>query len=72
MLRQALIDARGSRTQTEVAEEMGFNQKYISKIELGVTTPSAKNMAIIANFYKQTIEELFPDIFLFNNTPKRR
>lgn len=69
MVRQELINVRGSRTQTEVANILGVTQKHLSKIELGQRTPSAKLLAKISEYYEQPIEVLFPDIFLTNDTP---
>ena len=34
MKRQELINARGNKTQTEVAEALGISQKYLYNIEL--------------------------------------
>ena len=48
MKRQELINARGNKTQTEVAEALGISQKYLSKIELGQRTPSA---TLLASFH---------------------
>jgi len=72
MIRQELINARGNRTQTEVAEALGITQKHLSKIELGQRTPSANLLAKFADFYKLPVDVLFPDIFLTINTPNRR
>ena len=52
MKRQELINARGNKTQTEVAEALGISQKYLSKIELGQRTPSATLLAKFAEYYK--------------------
>lgn len=62
-MRNALIEARGKRTQTVVATEIGISQKYLSKLELGQRTPSLKNAIKIASYYKKSVEYLFPDIF---------
>jgi transcriptional regulator with XRE-family HTH domain len=72
MARQELINARGDRTQTVVAEALGISQKYLSKIELGQRTPSANLLAKFASYYKKPLDVLFPDIFLPFNTPKGR
>jgi transcriptional regulator with XRE-family HTH domain len=72
MSRQELISARGSRTQSEVAEVLGITQKYLSKIELGQRTPSANLLAKFTDFYKKPLDVLFPDIFLPIMTPKGR
>lgn len=68
-MRQELIEARGERTQVNVANEIGISQKYLSKLELGQRTPSLKIAIKIASYYKKSVEYLFPDIFLNNNSP---
>lgn len=68
-MRKALIEARGVRTQTTVAAEIGISQKYLSKLELAQRTPSIKIAIKIASYYQKSVESLFPDIFLSNNSP---
>lgn len=69
-MREKLIEARGKRTQTDVASQMGISQKYLSKLELGQRTPSLKIAIKIASYYKSSVEYLFPDIFLNEKSPK--
>lgn len=68
-MRNTLIEARGERTQTDVANAMGISQKYLSKLELGQRTPSLKIAIKIASYYKSSVEMLFPDIFLPEKSP---
>ena len=68
-MRQELIEARGERTQVNVANEIGISQKYLSKLELGQRTPSLKLAIKIASYYKRSVEYLFPDIFFANKSP---
>ena len=68
-MRDSLLKARGSRTQVNVAEDMGISQKYLSKLELGQRTPSLKIAVKIASYYNSTVEKLFPDIFVSNKSP---
>lgn len=63
-MRNALIEARGKRTQMDISEEIGISQKYLSKLELGQRTPSLKIAIKIASYYKQNVESLFPDVFV--------
>lgn len=63
-MREALLKARGKKTQVDVAKELGITQKYLSKLELGQRNPSLKIASKISSFYKQPLEVLFPDIFL--------
>lgn len=68
-MRTTLIKARGKRTQMNVANEMGISQKYLSKLELGQRTPSLKIAIKIAAYYESSVEVLFPDIFLPEESP---
>ena len=68
-MRDTLIEARGKRTQVDTSAEIGISQKYLSKLELGQRTPSLKMALKIAAYYKKSVEELFPDIFLAGNSP---
>lgn len=69
MIRKVLIDARGSKTQQEVALNLGVTQKYVSKLELGQRDPSMKVACKISNYYGIPLEKLFPDIFLLKKSP---
>lgn len=69
-MRNTLIEARGKRTQSYVSNDIGISQKYLSKLELGQRTPSLKIAYKIASYYQSSIEYLFLDIFLPNNSPK--
>lgn len=68
-MRNTLIKARGERTQAAVSAEMGITQKYLSKLELGKRNPSIKIAVRIASYYNESVETLFPDIFLPNKSP---
>ena len=68
-MRNTLIEARGKKTQMYASSEIGISQKYLSKLELGQRTPSLKIAIKIASYYKKSVEELFPDIFLLENSP---
>lgn len=68
-MRQTLIKARGMKTQREVSAKIGISQKYLSKLELGERTPSLKVAIKIASYYKKSVENLFPDVFLPQNSP---
>lgn len=67
-MRNTLIEARGKKTQMHASSEIGISQKYLSKLELGQRTPSLKIAIKIASYYKKSVEELFPDIFLLENS----
>lgn len=68
-MRQTLLEARGMKTQMDVSADIGISQKYLSKLELGQRTPSLKIAIKIASYYKMSVEDLFPDIFLSQNSP---
>ena len=68
MTRKELIEARGSKTQQEVALNLGVTQKYVSKLELGHRNPSMKLACKISSYYGISLEKLFPDIFLPKNS----
>lgn len=69
-VRNQLVKARGNKTQTHVAGEIGISQKYLSKLELGQRTPSLRIASKIATYYGYSIEYLFPDIFLGEKSSK--
>lgn len=68
-MRNALINARGTKTQQEVSSDLDISQKYLSKLELGQRNPSIKLAIRITQYYNSSFENLFPDIFLQHSTP---
>ncbi len=62
-MREALVEARGKKSQMNVSAEIGISQKYLSKLELGQRTPSMKIAIKISAYYKTSMEKLFPDIY---------
>lgn len=69
-MRDALVMARGDKSQDDVAKAIGIAQQYLSEIERQNKTPSAKLMSRISQFYGKPVEVLFGDIFLPSNTTK--
>lgn len=61
-MNKQLIDARGKRTQTDVATAIGISVKHLSKLERNQRNPSLKTAWKLANFYGKSMEELFSDI----------
>ena len=61
-MNKQLIDARGKRTQTDVASAIGISVKHLSKLERSQRNPSLKTAWKLANFYGKSMEELFSDI----------
>lgn len=61
--RVALINARGKKTQEEMAEICGVKQQTYSHWETGRATPSIKMMVFLEKELSVPKEELFFDIF---------
>lgn len=62
-IRHALIEARGQRTQEEVALEVGVSQQTISHWENGRATPPIRKMIKLEKMLSTPKEILFPDVF---------
>ena len=69
MIRQRMIDLRGNRSQTEIAELIGISQQQYSKIEQGKRGIKPKYFKKFEVVFNEDIHKLAPDIFLFENTP---
>ncbi len=51
-------------TQLQLAQELGLNStNRISRWEAGLAYPSVENLAQIANYYKVTPHDLYPELF---------
>jgi len=57
----ALKKARTEKqlTQKEASDSIGISYSMLSKMELGLKTPSKETMLKVANFYGKTIDSLF-------------
>ena len=64
-MRQSLIDARGTKSQQEVADAIGISQKTLSSIERGYRNPSVELMKKLQQYYHVSMTILFKDIFDF-------
>lgn len=62
-MRRELIQARGNKTQSEVASEIGISQKYLSKLEQGKRNPSMVTAIKISKYYNKPVNQLFVDFF---------
>ena len=62
-MRRELIQARGNKTQSEVASEIGISQKYLSKLEQGKRNPSMVTAIKISKYYNKPVNQLFGDFF---------
>jgi putative transcriptional regulator len=61
MIRHKLRKLRGTRSQTEVARELGITRQMLSAIESGERNPSLELANKIAVFYGVPIEDIFFD-----------
>jgi len=59
MARHKLKALRGTRSQREVARELGITRQMLSAIETGERTPSLELANKIAAFYGVPIEDIF-------------
>lgn len=64
-MRSNLINARGERSQQDVAEDIGISQKTLSALERGYRNPSIDLMKKLQNYYQVSMTILFEDIFIF-------
>lgn len=61
-LRRNLVELRGKRTLTQVAEEIGITRQMLRAIEYGTRNPSLEVARRIAIYYSKPIEEIFFDV----------
>lgn len=64
-MRNNLINARGEKSQQDVADDIGISQKTLSALERGYRNPSIDLMKKIQNYYQVSMTILFEDIFIF-------
>ena len=65
-MRKKLIQARGTRTQEEVATELDISQKTLSSLERGYRNPSVYLMKKLQDYYGISMIILFEYIFKIN------
>lgn len=58
---ERLRKARGTRTQAEVAKEIGVSQTTIALWENGEVSPRAARLRALAKFYKLRLVDLLPE-----------
>lgn len=61
--RTRLVTARGSRTQTDIAQAIGVKQQTYSHWEQGRSTPCIEKMILLEHILKVPKEVLFYDVF---------
>lgn len=69
--RNKLVEARGEKTQAEIAALCGVEQQTYSHWERGRTRPSIEKMLILERVLGVPKEELFSDIFNSYNELKQ-
>lgn len=62
-MRNNLIEARGGKSQQEVADDLKISQKTLSAIERGYRNPSVDLMKKLQAYYGISMIKLFEDIF---------
>ena len=70
MSRTKMIEIRGKRSQKEIADLLGISQQQYSNIENGKRGIKPKYFKKFEIVFNEKIENLAPDIFLFNDTSK--
>lgn len=72
MERTRMKELRGNRSQLQMADLLGFSQQQYSNIENGKRGIKPKYFKIFEVVFNECIEKLAPDIFMQENTSKRR
>lgn len=57
-MREKLIEVRGDKSQSDVAEVLGISQKTLSAIERGYRNPSVELMKKLQDYYKVSMIDL--------------
>ncbi len=63
VIRKHLVEARGKRTQRDVAKLVGVEQQTYSHWERGRSTPSISKMLLLEKILEVPKEKLFFDVF---------
>ena len=58
-IRQNLVEARGEKTQTEVAKDLGISVSSLSMYETGERVPRDEVKEQLARYYGKTVGGLF-------------
>ena len=58
-------------SRNKLAETLGISEVYVRKIESGSSNPSIDVAKMFAEFYKQPLDYLFPDLFSLSFDTKR-
>lgn len=70
MIRERMVEIRGKRSQSEIAELLGMSQQQYSNIEQGKRGIKPKYFKRFEIVFNEDIHKLAPDIFLSDNTTK--
>lgn len=68
MIRQKMIEIRGARSQSQMAELLKMSQQQYSNIENGKRGINPKYFKLFETVFNEKIEKLAPDIFLNKDT----
>lgn len=68
MKREKMIELRGTRNQSEIAQILGISQQYYSLIENGKRGIHPKYFKKMEDIFNNKIEVIAPDIFLIKKT----
>ncbi len=72
MRREKMVELRGDRSQSQIAKLLNMTQQQYCNIENGKRGINPKYFRILETIFNEKIEKLAPDIFLNENTSKRR
>lgn len=70
MVRTRMVEIRGKRSQSKMAELLGISQQQYSNIEQGKRGIKPKYFKKFELVFNEDIHKLAPDIFLSENTTK--
>ncbi|MBR2744910.1 MAG: helix-turn-helix transcriptional regulator [Clostridia bacterium] len=68
MKREKMIELRGKRSQSEIAEILGMSQQFYSLIENGERGIHPKYFKKMETVFNNKMEVIAPDIFLTSKT----
>jgi len=68
-MRTRLVDERKKRgkTRKQSAADLGISEIYLRKLESGLSKPGRDTLIKLESYYKVSMRDLFPDIFLPQN-----
>lgn len=70
MIRQRMIDLRGGRSQSQMAQLLRMTQQQYSNIENGKRGINPRYFKLFETVFNEDIHKLAPDIFMEKETSK--